>query len=111
MSEFTINIAKDFSAFPAGRYLSHGKYTGEGFRKEHLLPALKDYEKVIVNFDGGKGYGSSFLDEAFAGLIRSEGYTRQQLENKLELVSSSPSLVQESWQYIREAAEYKEAHG
>lgn len=36
----TINIAKDFSPFPGGRYIHHGKNSGEAFRKQRLKPAL-----------------------------------------------------------------------
>ena len=44
----TIRIATDFSRFPAGRYLSDGRYSGEGFMREKLIPALQKGGKVQI---------------------------------------------------------------
>ena len=71
MSTQVISIAKDFSPTPAGRYRSDGPFPGEKFRDDLLLPALrKDTEPVTVELDGTAGFGSSFLEEAFGGLVR-----------------------------------------
>lgn len=59
-----INIGKDFSDTPWGRYHDDGPVSGERFREEFLKPALKEGEKVCVSIDDAEGYGSSFLDEA-----------------------------------------------
>ncbi|WP_337519562.1 STAS-like domain-containing protein, partial [Desulfovibrio sp.] len=61
----TINIANDFSVFPGGRYRSDGEFSGEEFRDNILIPALQKYQQVIVELDGTRGYGSSFLLEVF----------------------------------------------
>lgn len=70
----TITIVKDFSDAPGGRYIHEGKFSGEQFRKKILLPkyneALKSNEKLEINFDGAFGYSTSFLEEAFGGLVR-----------------------------------------
>lgn len=75
----------DFTKFPLGRYSSDSSGSGEIFRREKLLPALKSSsEKLIINLDGTKGaIGSSFLEEAFGGLIRLEGFTLEELNNRL----------------------------
>jgi hypothetical protein len=100
----TIKIAEDFSIEPAGRYYSDGPFSGQKFRKEYLIESLRDYDKVIVNFDGIEGSGSSFLDEAFAGLINKEGFSQEQLHNILELISNEdPSVIAEVWSYIDSA--------
>ena len=65
-----IAIAEAFSPYPAGRYLEDGKYNGTAFRREHLVPALREFDIVDVVFDGVAGFGSSFLEEAFGGLVR-----------------------------------------
>lgn len=69
-----INIAKDFSEIPGGRKIEEGPYSGQQFREEILFPAYKKIkessEKLEINFDGSYGYSPSFLDEAFAGLVR-----------------------------------------
>ena len=65
--EKIINIARDFSKTPAGRYLTDGPFSGEHFRESVLLPALQTHELLKVDLDGTLGYGSSFLEEAFGG--------------------------------------------
>jgi hypothetical protein len=84
----SISIAKDFSDVPAGRYLADGDYTGERFRDEFLVPALKKASKshpVIVDINDVEGYGSSFLEEAFGGLVRKHSFTEEYLKNNLEI--------------------------
>lgn len=69
MTTKTIKIADDFSKFPGGRYVLDGPASGEEFRNDHLIPALKVADRVIVNFDGVAGYAASFLEEAFGGAV------------------------------------------
>lgn len=99
-----ISIVKDFSKFPAGRYISDGPNSGEKFRDEILIPELKKNEKVTVQLDGALGFGSSFLEEAFGGLIR-KGYTYNNLKQKLAIESSIETYKSRIWQYIEEEAE------
>ena len=61
----TINVAKDFTRFPSGRFKRNGSTSGEAFRQEFLEPPLKDGQGISVELDGTIGYGSSFLEEAF----------------------------------------------
>ena len=79
-----ISIVKDFSKSPYGRYPSDGKWNGQVFRQEILVPALNSYDKVIVDLTGYNRYGRSFIDEAFGGLIREENFTKSDLDKKLE---------------------------
>jgi hypothetical protein len=65
-----ICVATDFSRWPGGRWRTDGPFTGERFRDELLLPALREHGRVTVDLDGAWGYGSSFLDEAFGALAR-----------------------------------------
>jgi hypothetical protein len=95
-----INIPKQFSKFPAGRYRQHGDFSGEQFRDEFLVKAFKDAEKVLVVLDGAAGYGSSFLEEAFGGLIRKHGFRKDDLKRRLEIQSEDKSLIGEIWDYI-----------
>lgn len=104
-----INIETDFSWAPSGRYVKHGPHSGEGFRTELLYPALDDHEQVTVNLDGAIGYGSSFLEEAFGGLVRENNFSSRQLHKKLNVVSVEfPSVIEEIWEYIDEATQVKE---
>lgn len=99
----TINIAKQFSRSPAGRYNSDGPYSGERFREEFLLPALQQEDDVIVELDGSLGFGSSFLEEAFGGLVRLSGFHATKLHSKLKIKSKLRTYEQRIWQYIDEA--------
>ena len=85
MNEKTIKIASDFSKFPGGRYRSDGSYSGEAFREDILLPAISSNEVVQIILDDVKGYGSSFLEEAFGGLVRKVDLTQEDLLKKLKI--------------------------
>ena len=51
------------------------------------------------------GYGSSFLEEAFGGLVRLKQWPLSVLLNKIEFVSDEePDLVDEIRGYMRDAA-------
>jgi hypothetical protein len=99
----TINIAEDFSRYPAGRYRSDGEFAGQRFREGHLVPALRDYSHVVVQMDGTLGYGSSFLEEAFGGLVRDSDIDTDQLRERLEIQTTDAVLRETIWTYIRDA--------
>lgn len=104
-STMTIRIASDFSRFPAGRYTTDGPYSGQGFLENKLIPALKNSGSVKIVLDGTMGYGSSFLEEAFGGLVRLKQWPLSVLLNKIEFVSDEePDLVDEIRGYMRDAA-------
>lgn len=98
----TIHIATEFSKFPAGRYHNDGPFSGQRFREELLTQALHQ-GNVTVELDGTLGYGSSFLKEAFGGLVRAEGFLASDLREKLKIHSATdPTLEIEAWFYIEE---------
>lgn len=104
MKQITINIAKEFSPYPYGRLKKYSDTSGEAFRENFLIPTLKEYDQVKIILDGTEGYGSSFLDEAFANLIRNNGLSKEEVLKKLEFVSKDdPSLIDEILLYINEA--------
>lgn len=100
-------VAKDFYRRPLGRYRSQGTYTGEAFREDVLVPRLNKLshnEKFVIDFTGVTMNGSSFLEEAFGGLVRDHGYTLERLRNILVLkFPRRPSLENKVWQYISDA--------
>ena len=98
----TIHIAKDFSRYPAGRYTTDGPHSGERFREEYLKPILERGERAVIELDGTRGYGSSFLEEAFGGLVRS-GYSVTTVKSALEFHTSDSSLTDEIRDYIEHA--------
>ncbi len=98
-----ISIANDFSRFPAGRYSKDGPFSGEDFRSRILQPHLDKGETIEINFDGALGYGSSFLEEAFGGLVRN-GYVMSDLLRRLVLQSTDDTLIAEVQHYIKSAS-------
>lgn len=107
MNDTVINVASAFSPAPAGRNYSDGPFPGEKFREELLLPALRKFERVTVELDGTSGMGSSFLEEAFGGLVRA-GFEPAELRRRLHIESSRPSYPERIWNYIQGAR--AEAH-
>tara|TARA_R110002020_G_scaffold10801_22_gene41093 strand:- start:17021 stop:17338 length:318 start_codon:yes stop_codon:yes gene_type:complete len=101
----TINVARDFSKFPAGRYKAKGKGSGQEFRDKFLVPALDAKERVIIELDGAAGYPPSFLEEAFGGLVRL-GYKADDILANFEFHASPSFSVYKiaAETYVREAA-------
>jgi len=87
MRRKTIDIGSDFSKVPAGRHPEDGDFSGELFRNQHLKPALDSFDVVEVVLDNTEGFGSSFLEEAFGGLVRL-GFTKEFLLKHLVLVAN-----------------------
>ena len=107
MAEKIINIAADFSKTPGGRYLTDGPASGEDFRERLLIPALKDNQTVIVELDGTRGYPSSFLEEAFGGLVRKLDLSQAEFAKKVHLKASSAFsiYVQDIENYVKQTAD------
>ncbi|TAN46790.1 MAG: DUF4325 domain-containing protein [Methylococcaceae bacterium] len=98
-----INIATQFSRYPAGRFCTDGPNSGERFREEFLTPVLESGESTEVILDGARGYGSSFLEEAFGGLVR-KGYSTDRIKQCFKLISNDDSSLEaEVYGYIDEA--------
>lgn len=101
-----INICKDFSETPGARYRVEGPFSGEEFRETLLIPtytqAVEGGKKIIIELDGGYGYPTSFLEEAFGGLARI--YDAKEILSTLSFISDDePSLVEEIVSYIKNA--------
>jgi len=82
---------KDYAAAPGGRYRKDGPYSGEEFRDDILVPRLLDAvtrnEQVVVELDGVSGYGSSFLEEVFGGLVRRGVIAQQDVARLLQVLA------------------------
>lgn len=102
MKSKLISVATDFSPSPAGRYPADGPFPGAVFRDTLLIPAVKNNDVVTVDLDGTDGYGSSFLEEAFGGLVRC-GFPESLLRKKLKVKSSRKSYEVRVWGYIHGA--------
>ncbi len=83
-----IKVASEFTECPGGRYKKNGSFSGEEFRNDYLIPRIRqltEKQKIIIDLDDGDGYGESFLEEAFGGLVRSMG--KEAIE-KIEIISN-----------------------
>lgn len=99
----TVSV-RDFTEFPGPRYEYLGPCSGEEFRKNFLLPAINEYgSQIQIDLDGTMGYGSSFLEESFGGLVRAGVDEAILLELIAHIVSNEdPSLIEEIGTYIRD---------
>lgn len=100
-----INIAKDYTKTPGGRFAKEGPFSGEDFRNKILLPAFEkaksQNEKLVVVLDGGFGYAVSFLEEAFGGLVRQ---TEDPSVRNIEIISEEDETFKTKvYKYIDDA--------
>lgn len=100
MEEVTVNVAKNFSDIPYGRDINDGPDNGKRFREEHLTPHLKQNKIVVIEMSEAMGYGSSFLDEAFGGLVRDDGFTPEFLHSHIIPKHHLKSVEKSIWNYI-----------
>ena len=100
-----INIAKDYTKTPGGRFKKEGEFSGEDFREKILIPKYLESEKkgvkLRVNLDGGYGYGSSFLEESFGGLVRQ--LKKVNIDNIIIISEEEPKLIDDIKNYIKDA--------
>lgn len=96
------DMAKNFTRYPSGRTSDDGEFSGESFRNKVLIKAIDKKEKTEINLDSAIGYGSSFLEEAFGGLVRA-GKTKKEINDFIILKTQDYSLRQEIEKYISDA--------
>lgn len=111
MGNIVINIAKDYSRCPGARYEKEGDFSGERFREEFLAPKLREAieagVKLEVILDGSAGYSTSFIEESFGGLIRTNHYTLQQVKDNIIVISDEdPSYLDDINDYWEHAWEH-----
>jgi len=103
-----IKVSKDFSFTPGPRYIREGDYSGELFRTKILAQAVTDAienkDEIFVNLDGTAGFGTSFLEEAFGGLIRENELDYHKIIKYLKLISTEEEfLIDDINQYLLDA--------
>lgn len=99
----SVNIGLEFSRYPAGRFPADGKYNGQTFRQKFLVEPLRSGAQLDLFLDDAVDYGSSFLEEAFGGLVRVEALDKAVVAKNLILHSTNPFLVAEIKSYVNEA--------
>jgi hypothetical protein len=101
MTKHRFVVATDFAVSPGPRFSRQGPDSGEALRNKLVRVLKQNPQGLVVVLDGTSGFGSSFLDEAFGGLVRAEGYTPSQLKGLLEFVSDlDPTYVTEIWESV-----------
>lgn len=99
-------VATEFSKTPSARTESEGKHPGEGLRAM-LVPLIKEClekgENLTIDLDGTSGYGTSFLEEVFGGLIREEHFSYENLQILNFVSLEEPELIDEINQDIIDA--------
>ncbi len=84
----------DFSKFPGGRYIKYGPDSGELFRDEWLIPAINKLEKgetLEIDLSVVYTYAPSFLDEAFAQIIRRKILSYEEFKEKIKFTADLPN--------------------
>lgn len=100
-----LSVARDFSRTPGSRLRVEGPFSGEAFREEKLAPAVRRAieanSNLVVDLDGTAGYASSFLEEAFGGLVRT-GVANAEVLLRLLVIKSDEEdyFVEDVKQYI-----------
>ena len=108
-----VTVGRDFSRFPGGRYRTDGPFSGQQFREEYLTPPLRRGESVSLRLEGASGYPSSFLEEAFGGLIREDGFSATDIRTRLSILVSDASFAPYKaliWKYIEDADRTSNPH-
>lgn len=100
-----IHIASEWSKSPTGRYQSDGKSNATDFKKKFILNDLDAVAVFVIDLDGTDGYGSSFLEEAFGGLVRDGLISKADFNQKFTFKSEEdPSFVDEIFSYVNDAS-------
>jgi hypothetical protein len=101
----TIRV-KDFSSFPGGRFKRYGDDSGEQFRDEVLVKALACGETIEIDLSEIFAYQPSFLDEAFAGLIKLGIITAEDFKEKFVFKADRANIPNIALikRYVNEAA-------
>jgi hypothetical protein len=103
----TIDIAREFSRIPGPRYVEEGPHSGQEFREKILRPkfeeARRNNDRLVIELDGVRfGYPTSFLEEAFGGLVREFGVDAV-LQHLVFRSTEEPYLPEEIVAYIKDA--------
>lgn len=105
-----LKVSVDFSDIPGPRYIREGLYSGEDFRERLLLPRLRQCiengNTLVVDLDGTQGYGTSFLEEAFGGLIREDRLSLEEISTHIDYISlEEPYLIDDIRDYLKDASD------
>lgn len=95
----TIKVSDRYPC-PGPRYIKLGPSSGEDF-KNWIKKELDRDTELTIDLDDTEGYGSSFLEEAFGGLIR-DGVNVNIVRNIKFISNEEPELIDEISEYIED---------
>lgn len=102
-----IKISNDFSDTPGGRLKEEGEFSGELFRDTILIEKYEEAEKtnsvLEIDFDDCYGVGTSFLEEAFGGLVRK--YHKHNILQRLKIIATEDETIPDNIKKFVERAE------
>lgn len=110
MEKIKISVLNDFSPTPGPRYINEGKFSGELFRQKVLFPKVSEALEKNLHFevvlDGTAGYGTSFLEESFGGLIRIHHLSYERILELMTIISNEEDyLIDDVNDYLNDAYE------
>lgn len=110
MENIELKISTDFSTTPGARYKEEGDFSGEEFRENVLYPKFKEAKAknchLKINLDGTAGLGTSFLEESFGGLLRTNKLDYNEVVDIIQFVSlENPDYIEEILGYLSDAYE------
>lgn len=102
-----MNFVNEFTDMPLGRYNEDGPYSGQRFRDEFLVPKLHqlaDGEVLLLDLSNAFGFGSSFLEECFGGMVRRKIFSLDELKKKLIIkCEDDPMTIAQIAEYMLDA--------
>ena len=102
-----IKISTDFSDTPGGRLIEEGDFSGELFRDKILIQKYEEAERtntfLEIDFDDCYGVGTSFLEEAFGGLVRK--YHKHGILQRIKIVAIEDETITDNITKFVEKAE------
>lgn len=104
MAKHKISIARDFTRTPGARYYADGPFSGQEFREKILEKAFNNTEnsEIEVDLSGTDGYPTSFLEEAFGGLVRKHGLIA--VKSRMTFIcNDDPFIIPEIEEYMNAA--------
>lgn len=104
MSDITIKeiyVADEFSDTLTTVKKSKGDNSAEVFRDTLLIPALQNYEEVVLIFTHVKDLSRAFIHEAFSKLAM-KGCDTDDIETKLQIVSPNSKWTEYIWNSLEE---------
>lgn len=111
MEKFLYDVGNDFHHRPMGRKKTDGEFSGEVFREKVLYPffyklSTQQANKILVlDFNNVSMAGSSFLEEAFGGLVRA-GIKKDLILSHIEIlvdIELKELIEDRIYQYIERA--------